>query len=113
MKEDNKNNLYEELPDSALENVSGGINIGDTDIVYPINYGYIKEIIAVDGDYQDVYVLGEDNRIDYCPRCARLLTNYQATITGVRGVLDGSTLYWVTRNCCGYKSSIIETAIVK
>ena len=82
------NNLCEELQDSVLENVTGGVNIGDT-------------------------VTIRDNRIDYCPRCGRLLMNYQATITGVRGVLDGNTLYWVTRKCCGYKSSVIETAIVK
>ena len=35
-------------------------------IIYPVNYGYMKEITAVDGDYQDVYVLGEENKIDYC-----------------------------------------------
>lgn len=26
--------------------------------IYPINYGYIKEIIAGDGDEQDAYILG-------------------------------------------------------
>ena len=29
-----------------------------SDIVYPINYGYIDGIIAGDGDEQDAYVLG-------------------------------------------------------
>ncbi len=37
-----------------------------SDMIYPINYGYIKEITAVDNEYQDVYVLGEDSKIDYC-----------------------------------------------
>lgn len=27
---------------------------------YPINYGYIKGIIAHDGEEQDVYILGVD-----------------------------------------------------
>lgn len=36
------------------------------EIKYPINYGYIKELTAVDGEYQDVYVLGEDKVIDQC-----------------------------------------------
>lgn len=27
-------------------------------IIYPINYGYIKGIIGGDGDFQDVYILG-------------------------------------------------------
>lgn len=44
----------------------GSVHPKHNDISYPINYGYIKEIIAVDGDYQDVYVLGEDNVRDYC-----------------------------------------------
>ena len=30
------------------------------DLYYPINYGYIKEIIAPDGEEQDAYVLGVD-----------------------------------------------------
>jgi inorganic pyrophosphatase len=27
---------------------------------YPINYGYVKEITAGDGDYMDAYILGVD-----------------------------------------------------
>lgn len=27
-------------------------------IYYPINYGYVKGIIAADGEYQDAYILG-------------------------------------------------------
>jgi len=27
-------------------------------LIYPINYGYIKEIIALDNKYQDAYLLG-------------------------------------------------------
>lgn len=34
------------------------------DIIYPINYGYIKEIIVDDKEYQDVYILGEDKSLD-------------------------------------------------
>lgn len=30
------------------------------DIVYPINYGYVKGVIAPDGEKQDVYILGID-----------------------------------------------------
>lgn len=35
------------------------------DIVYSLNYGYIKEIIALDNEYQDCYVLGIDIPIDH------------------------------------------------
>ena len=58
-----------------------GIRIGDTikvkidrpigtvhpkhdDIIYPINYGYVEGIIAQDGEEQDVYVLGEKERLE-------------------------------------------------
>ena len=33
------------------------------DMVYPVNYGFVDGIIAGDGDYQDVYVLGADEPI--------------------------------------------------
>ena len=33
------------------------------DIIYPINYGYIKEFIALDGEYQDAYVIGVDESL--------------------------------------------------
>ena len=82
--EENKN--YE-LNDEELDTVVGGVSIGDT-------------VLCSHGD------------IVYCSNCGRLLKNYEATITGVRGVLNGKTLYWVTRKCCGHKSSIIETEIV-
>ena len=33
------------------------------DIYYPINYGYIKGIMAPDGEEQDVYILGVDEPV--------------------------------------------------
>lgn len=33
------------------------------DIVYQVNYGYIEGIMAADGEAQDAYVLGVDNKI--------------------------------------------------
>lgn len=33
------------------------------DIIYNVNYGYIKEFVAADGEYQDVYVLGIDKPV--------------------------------------------------
>ena len=44
----------------------GSVHPKYPDIIYPVNYGYIKEIEAVDNEYQDVYVLGEDKQINYC-----------------------------------------------
>lgn len=76
-----------ELNDEELTQVVGGYKIGDT-------------------------VRCSADMIAYCSNCGRLLKNYDATITGVRGVLNGKTLYWVERKCCGWKSSIIETEIL-
>ena len=75
-----------ELGDDELDQVVGGYGVGDT-------------------------VTCTKSAIEYCEGCGRLLKNYQATITGVRGVLDGNTIYWITRTCCGRSSSIIETEI--
>ena len=75
-----------ELNDDELDNVVGGYGVGDT-------------------------VTCSADAISYCSNCGRLLKNYEVTITGVRGVLKGKTIYWVTRKCCGHKSSIIETEI--
>ena len=33
------------------------------DIIYPINYGYIEGILALDGEEQDAYVLGVNTPI--------------------------------------------------
>lgn len=80
-------NGMEELDDEQLDNVSGGVSIGDV-------------------------VRAKSWEVKYCPRCGKLLLDYEATITGVRGTVDGKTLYWITRSCCGYKSSVSETAII-
>lgn len=34
------------------------------DLYYPINYGYIEEIIAPDGEEQDVYILGVNKPVE-------------------------------------------------
>lgn len=76
-----------ELNDEQLDTVVGGHGVGDV-------------------------ILCSHSDIVYCSNCGRLLKNYEATITGVRGVLDGKTLYWVQRKCCGIHTSVIETEII-
>ncbi|MGN1132192.1 MAG: inorganic pyrophosphatase [Ruminococcus sp.] len=34
------------------------------DIIYPINYGYIENLFAGDGEEQDAYILGVDKKLD-------------------------------------------------
>ena len=31
-----------------------------SDLIYPVNYGYVEGILAPDGEEQDVYILGVD-----------------------------------------------------
>ena len=75
-----------ELNDEQLDQVVVGYGVGDT-------------------------VTCTKSAIEYCEGCGRLLKNYQATITGVRGVRDGNTIYWITRTCCGKKTSMSELEI--
>lgn len=34
------------------------------DIIYPVNYGYIENLFSGDGEEQDAYILGVDERLD-------------------------------------------------
>lgn len=61
------------------------------------------------GDVVNCYKSSTDT--EYCRNCGKLLKNYQATIRGIRGTLDGKDVYWIYRNCCGHKTSVIETEI--
>ena len=36
------------------------------DMIYPINYGYVKGVFSGDGEEQDVYVLGTDKPLERC-----------------------------------------------
>lgn len=33
------------------------------DMIYPVNYGYVEDVFAGDGEEQDVYILGVDEPI--------------------------------------------------
>lgn len=41
----------------------GSVHPKHSDIVYPVNYGFVENIFADDGEEQDVYVLGVDKPI--------------------------------------------------
>ncbi|MBQ8227694.1 MAG: hypothetical protein IJZ88_01635 [Clostridia bacterium] len=93
-----KNNGPEELSDDALDAVAGGTG---ADTVVTLKYR-VGDVVIINPPI-----------IDYCPSCARLLKNFEATITGIRGILDGNPLYWITQKCCGHKTSVIEYVIVR
>ena len=65
--------IREKLEDMVGQNIKvyidrpkGSKHSKHEDIVYPINYGYIKEIVAADNEYQDAYLIcEEENVVEY------------------------------------------------
>ena len=51
---ENLKNLVGKYVKVYIDRPLGSIHPKHNDIIYPINYGYIKEITAVDNEYQDV-----------------------------------------------------------
>lgn len=44
------------------------------DMIYPINYGYIKGVLALDGEEQDAYILGVSEPIfEFCGRVIAII----------------------------------------
>ena len=42
----------------TIDRPLGSAHPNHKDTVYPINYGYIKGVMANDGEYQDAYIVG-------------------------------------------------------
>ena len=59
-------NMLGQTVEVYIDRPLGSTHPKHNDIVYPINYGYIKEIIALDNEYQDVYILGVNEPIEFC-----------------------------------------------
>lgn len=44
------------------------------DMIYPINYGYVRGIIAPDGEEQDAYIIGVDDPVpEFCGRVVAII----------------------------------------
>lgn len=43
-----------------VDRPAGSVHPQYPDLIYPLNYGYVKGIYGGDGEYQDVYILGVD-----------------------------------------------------
>ncbi len=48
----------------TVDRPMGSFHPEHKDIFYPINYGYIKGVIAPDGEEQDAYILGVDKPVE-------------------------------------------------
>ena len=49
----------------TLKNRLGSSHPRHKEMIYPMNYGYVDNLFAADGDEQDVYVFGSDKAIEF------------------------------------------------
>ena len=47
----------------AVDRPIGSCHPQHKDMMYPVNYGYVKGVIAPDGEEQDAYILGVDKAV--------------------------------------------------
>ncbi len=53
----------------VIDRPLGSVHPNHSDIVYPVNYGYIQGVIAADGEEQDAYLLGVEVPVrEFCGR---------------------------------------------
>lgn len=61
----------------TIDRPLGSRHPNHSDIIYPVNYGYIEGIIAPDGEEQDAYVLGVDRAIkDFTGKVIAVIHRY-------------------------------------
>ena len=48
----------------TVDRPMGSVHPKHRDIIYPINYGYIEGVKALDDEWQDAYILGVDEPIE-------------------------------------------------
>lgn len=63
-----RNEIYKMLGTTVTVKVDrpmGTYHPKHSDIFYSVNYGYIENMIAQDGEEQDAYIIGVDKPVDY------------------------------------------------
>ncbi|MBQ8978237.1 MAG: inorganic pyrophosphatase [Oscillospiraceae bacterium] len=50
--------------DCRVDRPLGSAHPRFADLVYPVNYGYVVDVMGGDGAEQDVYILGEDEPLE-------------------------------------------------
>ncbi len=63
-----RNEIYKMLGTTVSVKVDrpmGTYHPKHNDIFYTINYGYVENLIALDGEEQDAYIIGVDKSVDY------------------------------------------------
>ncbi len=57
------------------------------DVIYPLNYGYVDELISADGEFQDAYVYGPKEPVE----------SFRGVVSGIIYHKDGPSRFIVTR----------------
>ena len=78
----------------------GSVHPKNSDMIYPINYGYVKGIIAPDGEEQDAYILGVNIPVE----------NYTGKVIAVIHRRDDVEAKWVAcpKDMTFSKEEIVE-----
>lgn len=58
------NNIIGNIVTVTVDRPLGSYHPVHKKLYYPINYGYVKEIMAPDGEEQDAYILGVDTPVE-------------------------------------------------
>ena len=87
-----KNSIIGKYVKVTVDRPIGSRHPQHEDLCYPINYGYIEEIMAPDGEWQDAYILG----VNY-PVCV-----FEGQVIAVIHRLDDIEDKWVVAPC-GYE----------
>ena len=62
------------------------------DMIYPINYGYVRGIIAPDGEEQDAYIIGiDDPVVEFCGRVIAIIQRLDDVESKLVVAPDGMT----------------------
>ena len=61
MKQDFRKDIIGSIVKGKIDRPIGSAHPDYPDLIYPINYGYVEGIMALDGEEQDAYVLGSND----------------------------------------------------
>ena len=77
--------ILQTIVHGKIDRPLGSVHPKYPDLVYPINYGYVPEVIGGDGEEQDVYFLGSD----------QAQTDFSGEVIGVWHRLNDVETKWI------------------
>jgi len=71
----------------SVDRPYGSFHPHHPDVIYPLNYGYVDELISADGEFQDAYVYGPKEPVE----------SFRGVVSGIIYHKDGPSRFIVTR----------------